>query len=297
MYNWLENDLMNVTQDWIVAFWHHPPYTKGSHDSDTEGRLIDMRQNFLPLLESYGVDLVLGGHSHSYERTFLMKGHYGNSGSLNPSTMILDNGDGNLTGDGAYQKTVTGPAAGDGAVYVVAGSSGQISGVSQHPAMYTWQNQLGSVLLEVEGGQMTVQFIDNNGNSDDEFTIEKDLDNLPPIANNDSGVTFESVPVVVDVLDNDTDPSGSLDPTSVQVTSGPANGFVSVNPANGEITYTSNPGFSGIETFDYEVCDNGVPAPVLCATATVSIDVQINYAPVANDDAATTNESTATFSW
>lgn len=46
MYNWAQNDIQNTTQDWIVAFWHHPPYTKGSHDSDTESQLVDMRENF-----------------------------------------------------------------------------------------------------------------------------------------------------------------------------------------------------------------------------------------------------------
>jgi hypothetical protein len=74
MLTWLENDLMNTTQDWIIAFWHHPPYSKGSHDSDIELRQIEMRENVLPLLESYGVDLVLSGHSHSYERSFLIDG-------------------------------------------------------------------------------------------------------------------------------------------------------------------------------------------------------------------------------
>ena len=36
-----------------------------------------MRQNALPILEADGVDLVLTGHSHSYERSFLLDGHYG----------------------------------------------------------------------------------------------------------------------------------------------------------------------------------------------------------------------------
>jgi len=44
---------------WIIAFWHHPPYTKGSHDSDTEGELIDMRQNALPILEALRLGLLL----------------------------------------------------------------------------------------------------------------------------------------------------------------------------------------------------------------------------------------------
>ena len=70
------------TQPWIIAFWHHPPYTKGSHDSDVEIESVEMRQNALPILEAAGVDLVLTGHSHSYERSFLIDGHYGTSTTL-----------------------------------------------------------------------------------------------------------------------------------------------------------------------------------------------------------------------
>ena len=58
---WLQADLVSTAQDWTVAFWHHPPYSKGSHNSDSEPELMDMRQNFLPILESHGVDLVLSG--------------------------------------------------------------------------------------------------------------------------------------------------------------------------------------------------------------------------------------------
>src|SRR4029453_9609405 len=36
MMTWLQSDLASTQQKWIVAFWHHPPYSKGSHDSDTE---------------------------------------------------------------------------------------------------------------------------------------------------------------------------------------------------------------------------------------------------------------------
>jgi hypothetical protein len=56
MMSWLENDLAATSAMWIIAFWHHPPYTKGSHDSDRESNLIDMRATALPILESYGVD-------------------------------------------------------------------------------------------------------------------------------------------------------------------------------------------------------------------------------------------------
>jgi hypothetical protein len=92
MLTWLANDLAATNQPWIIAYFHHPPSTIGSHNSDTEIELIEMRQNALPILEAGGVDLVLAGHSHSYERSYLLDGHYGLSSTLTPS-MIRD-GDG-----------------------------------------------------------------------------------------------------------------------------------------------------------------------------------------------------------
>ncbi|QFU23268.1 DNRLRE domain-containing protein [Shewanella eurypsychrophilus] len=180
MLTWLVNDLEATSQPWIVAYWHHPPYTKGSHDSDSESRLIEMRENALPILESYGVDLVLSGHSHSYERSFLIDSHYGHSSSFTQA-MQLDAGDGNKAGDGSYQKTAQIQQANNGAVYVVAGSSGKISGGAlNHPAMYASINLLGSVILEVLGNELTATFIDNTNAVQDEFTLTKGPDVLPP---------------------------------------------------------------------------------------------------------------------
>ncbi|HKG98586.1 MAG TPA: metallophosphoesterase family protein, partial [Pyrinomonadaceae bacterium] len=82
MATWLRADLASSTRQWTIAFWHHPPYSKGSHDSDVETELAEMRANALPILEAYGVDLVLSGHSHSYERSFLIDSHYGSSGNF-----------------------------------------------------------------------------------------------------------------------------------------------------------------------------------------------------------------------
>jgi M6 family metalloprotease-like protein len=182
MMTWLESDLATNTQPWVIAFWHHPPYTKGSHNSDTEGQLIDMRENALPILEAWGVDLVLSGHSHSYERSYLLDGHYGTSGTLDPVANVLNPGDGWVLGDGAYQKPDSIAAANDGAVYAVAGSSGKISGGSlNHPAMFFSLNSLGSMVIDVAGGQMEVVFIDETGTVEDIFNIYKTPDTDPPL--------------------------------------------------------------------------------------------------------------------
>ena len=171
MLTWLESDLAATGQRWIVAFWHHPPYTKGTHDSDFEIELIEMRENALPILEAYGVDLVLCGHSHVYERSFLLDGHYGYSWQLNAGS-FKDAGSGRADEpDGAYGKD---PGAHRGAVYCVAGSSGQTGGGSlDHPVMYLSLNELGSLILDVSGDRLDAKFLNHQGVIRDYFTISK----------------------------------------------------------------------------------------------------------------------------
>ena len=170
MANWLRADLAGNALEWIIAYWHHPPYSKGSHDSDTSANLVEMRKNFLPILEAGGVDLVLGGHSHSYERSYLLDGHYEVSSTLSAS-MVVDGGSGRAPNP--YLKP-TGVSSRQGAVYAVAGSSGQISGGPlNHPAMYVSLNLLGSLIVDVVSNRMDVTFLDNTAVARDTFTIQK----------------------------------------------------------------------------------------------------------------------------
>lgn len=172
MATWLKNDLAVTTADWIVAFWHHPPYVKSNYDSDRSTVFIEMRQNFLPILEDAGVDLVLTGHSHNYHRSYLIDGHYGTSDTLTDA-MIKDRGDGREEGTGPYRKSL-GTAAHEGAVYIVAGSSGQLtSTIARHPVMYTWKAALGSLVLDFNGNRVDVKFLRETGAVDDWFTIVK----------------------------------------------------------------------------------------------------------------------------
>lgn len=173
MATWLRNDLASTAQEWIVAYWHHPPYSKGSHDSDTDSQLAEMRQNINPILEDYGVDLVLSGHSHSYERSYLLDGHYGTSSTLT-SAMIKNSGSGRPSETGAYTKPTDGLAPHEGAVYAVAGSSGQTGGGSlNHPAMFISLNQLGSMVLDLNGNRLDAKFLRETGAVADSFTILK----------------------------------------------------------------------------------------------------------------------------
>jgi hypothetical protein len=173
MCSWLQADLQANTNLWVIAFWHHPPYTKGSHDSDGETELIEMRQNAVPILESYGADLVLCGHSHVYERSFLIDGHYGHSTSFTPG-MKKDGRSGREDSTGPYVKPTAGPGANKGAVYIVAGSSGQAGGFPlNHPAMFISEAQLGSLVLDINGPILQAKFLRETGAIDDYFTLIK----------------------------------------------------------------------------------------------------------------------------
>ena len=209
MLTWLENDLASTTQKWIIAFWHHPPYSKGSHDSDTEPQLIDMRVNALPILESYGVDMVLSGHSHSYERSFQLDGHYGFSSTLT-GEMIIDSGSGRIDVDGTYIKD------GTGTVYVVAGASGMTTGGSlDHLAMFLSLNRLGSLVLDVDGNWLDAVYINESGDTEDYFSILKlTQGNLPPVvsAGADNSVILPSGISLNGTVSDDglPDPPGTL---------------------------------------------------------------------------------------
>ena len=186
MLRWLRQDLAATDAGWVVCYWHHPPYTNGTHNSDDSGsHMADMRQNVVPILDSTGVDLVLSGHSHGYERSYLLNGHYGVSSTLT-SAMKVGPGDGRTGGNGAYTKPHPSQFPFEGAVYTVAGSSAKNDGVSSMPCMVASIASLGSMVLDFNGNRLDARFLDDNGAIRDNFTIIKGTGALdtttPPIA-------------------------------------------------------------------------------------------------------------------
>jgi len=174
---WLQNDLAATNAQWVVAFWHHPPYSHGTHNSDSETELREMRENLVPILEAGGVDLVLCGHSHDYERSYLIDGTYStptpNFATLEAQGHIIDDGDGKPSGSGAYQKGA-GLNAHEGTVYVVAGHGGAgMGGTLDHPVMYFSEAVHGSCILDVNGNSLTLTNVRQSGSVSDTFTIQK----------------------------------------------------------------------------------------------------------------------------
>jgi len=71
--SWLEADLSQAQdKTWKIVMQHHPYYPANTNSKD-QTRAETMRQYILPVLEEYGVDMILCGHQHSYMRTYPMK--------------------------------------------------------------------------------------------------------------------------------------------------------------------------------------------------------------------------------
>jgi hypothetical protein len=272
MVDWLKADLETCSADWIIAYMHQGPYSKGSHDSDTELNLKNTRLYVVPLLESHGADLVLCGHSHSYERSCLNDGHYGLSSTWNPATMRKWPGNGsdlggvdgsgsfisgNSLAGGIYQKPAA--IARTGTVYAVNGASSLLASwwggssatvnPTPHPAHQVSLRVVGGMAIDIEGSRMKIQYLDPNGAVRDDFTILKGAAyTLQPAAPSTegslSGVTFpvtrtgstafaEQVPVAVDLI------SGSgVTPTqaTAQFAAGQSSTEVKFFPAGGPET-------------------------------------------------------------
>jgi hypothetical protein len=187
MLTWLKSDLSSNSKPWLIALWHHAPYSKGNHDSDIETAMTEMRQNANKMLEDYGVDLVFAAHSNDYERSFLIDGAYGLSSSFTSSN-IKQSGSGRDSVP--YRKNAG--AAHAGTVYTVIGSSAFTGGgLLNHPANYTSQNSLGSVVLDVNCAKADAKFIKSDGTIGDYFTLRKtDPPPAPTVTSPANGSTF-----------------------------------------------------------------------------------------------------------
>ena len=95
-------------------------------------------------------------------------------------------------------------------------------------------------------------------------------------ANDDVGLTYQDVPLLGILNDNDNDPEGDnqfLQPTPITL---PSNGTVTINN-NGTFEYVPNAGYVGADLFTYQICDDGTP--VACDLATVYLTVLVRNTP------------------
>jgi predicted MPP superfamily phosphohydrolase len=163
-YKFVKSDLSNATSnqniDWIVVYYHRPMYTLPS----THAAISALRSTYHPLFEQYGVDLVLQGHNHNYQRTYPIKFN-----STDPSHPIETS-----TNTTSY----TDP---DGQIFVTVGTGGIDLYPFKDPKgsekYYYIKQYLGFGILSVDttnnGRTLTGKFYANDGNIIDQFTIVK----------------------------------------------------------------------------------------------------------------------------
>jgi hypothetical protein len=171
-YKFVEKDLQQASSnqniDWIVVTNYGPFYTSPS----THPAKNELRNIYHPLFDKYGVDLVLNGHNHNYQRTYPV--------TFNPNK--------------ASQPVVTNQFAtgyqgnNDGVVYAIVGTAGE----SFHPLLgrqpyvaTQFEGKFGFMDVEITYAnphtKLTGTFYDNlNDNVMDNFAIEKEIKNKNP---------------------------------------------------------------------------------------------------------------------
>lgn len=155
---WAAADLAASPARWKVAFFHVPPYSGGTHLDSAA-----VKASIVPVLEAAGVDVVFAGHSHVYERTYLLR----QNAVVQPSP-------------NSYQKAT----AADGTLYLVSGTAGQSGPLSQpnHPLMaFQVGNVLGNTVVDFAGDTLHGYFVDQTGTAVDLFTLRKGPDTEAPV--------------------------------------------------------------------------------------------------------------------
>jgi acid phosphatase type 7 len=178
---WLKKDLDQNKEEWLIACMHQPFHSGGYHPSDEVEYAQPQRSDWLPILEDHGVDLVLSGHNHVYERTYLLDNLIGKTTTLT-SANRKNAGNGREDGDGPYVKKKGLPHQGTVFVAVAAGGTSNSIKNYRHysifPVYFPGSDYEGSVVIDVKGHRMDVRFLcdekNNKGSHEwDHFTILK----------------------------------------------------------------------------------------------------------------------------
>ncbi len=172
----------------------------------------------------------------------------------------------------------------DGDELDITGVSTPAHGKATHTASFVYYtpdpNYAGS-------DQFSYTITDNNGGSDSAtVAIKVTPVNDPPIAADDTTTVEEdSADNEIDALANDDDIDGDI--LIIDFVEDPPHGEATTDGAL--IYYTPDPDFDGLDQFDYTITDGNDGYD----TATIDVTVRsINDAPVAYDDAYTTDEDT-----
>ncbi|ABC29956.1 RTX toxins and related Ca2+-binding protein [Hahella chejuensis KCTC 2396] len=131
---------------------------------------------------------------------------------------------------------------------------------------------------------------DNEGAASNIATVAVTVNSVndAPVALDDAATLLEDSAHTINVLGNDSDVDGTIQPATVEIMEAPLYGDVSIDAGTGAVSYTPSSDFSGVDQFLYRVQDDGGD---WSNNATVALTIEsLNDAPLANDDSAATNE-------
>lgn len=177
---WLRRDLAETERHWRIVVNHFPVYCDGNYDSDTNGPLRSLRGDLVPIFDEFGVDLAIAGHDHTYQRSYLIRGHTGTRNEFDPAIHLVS------STDGRVRPITKSTGENGGTVYVVSGTAGgtRRSGRFSHPVFVPLDGGLGSgrgvaiagsFVLEVEGQRLVGRQIDSEGETVDRFDLVKPM--------------------------------------------------------------------------------------------------------------------------
>ena len=127
---------------------------------------------------------------------------------------------------------------------------------------YHWTTRNGSILSGAhtanpvvnKAGTYYLGVIDRFGCTSVD-SVKVGLLSQAPVAQNDYDTTAYQTEIKIRVLANDYDPENDIDPLSLNIKNPPFNGTAYVDYDNYTIHYRPNTGFSGNDSFEYEICD------------------------------------------
>ncbi|MDW0297945.1 MAG: metallophosphoesterase [Nitrososphaeraceae archaeon] len=163
-YNFAVNDLRNAANNpdikWIVVNMHNPFYSSPNEckASGCEGDK-DFRESFHPLFDKYGVDLVLEGHVHNYQRSFPLAFNQQKSGEPIVTS--------------ASKTDYNNPS---GAIFAIVGTGGvNLHGLSDKAPFMAFQqdSKFGVLYIHFSDDKIDAKFVTNEGETLDHFSISK----------------------------------------------------------------------------------------------------------------------------
>jgi predicted phosphodiesterase len=169
----LEDAASDSSIDWIIVAMHRQMYGSPSDASGVDSaHTLNLIEAYHPLFQKYGVDLVLYGHNHYYERTY----------PLNYSSdEENDDDDDDDDSDGPFITTreTTNYLSPDGQIFITIGTGGQsIFEFTDRKPYVVSQFDEGYGFLDItitDGGEKLVGiFYENDGSIEDEFTVTKE---------------------------------------------------------------------------------------------------------------------------